>query len=193
VADVDDIYNSDEERERLAEIMEARYRSMLRAVHLAIRRVFGLRVDQFRLTDSAVNALLVDAAQRVVRIDETTRLAIAEQLRIGQELGLSTWEIANGKPEVGYRGIEGLYSETWKGRAETIARTELQHAQNQSALNRYAATGMVDHVEIVDGDDWDIGCAERNGRVVSLSERPQLLHPRCTLGFIPVLRDGIAT
>ena len=80
-----------------------------------------------------MNQLLVEAARQVVRIDETTRQAIAEQLRVGQALGLSTWEIANGNAEIGYHGIEGLYTETWKGRAETIARTELQHAQNEAA------------------------------------------------------------
>lgn len=189
--DITDVYDADDEQERLGDILEQRYQRMLTATHEAIRRLFGLTIDQFRLTDSAVNALLVEAAHQVVRIDETTRQAIAEQLRLGQELGLSTWEIANGRPDIEYRGIEGLYSETWKGRAETIARTELQHAQNEAALNRYAATGMVDMVEIVDGDDWDAECAARNGRVVPLSERPQLLHPRCTLGLIPVLRDGI--
>lgn len=190
MATLEDLYDSDEEQMRLASIMEVRYRRMLKAVHEAIRAAFGLEADRFRLTDSAVNLLLVNAAQRVVRIDETTRAAIAEQLRIGQELGLSNWEIANGVKKIGYRGIEGLYKETWQGRAETIARTEMQHAQNESALNRYAATGLVDRVEIVDGDE-DAACASRNGRVVPLSERPQLAHPNCSLSVIPILREGV--
>ena len=189
--DINDVYDSDEEQERLREILEARYQGMLRAVHEAVRRVFGLSREQYRLPDRVTNVLLMDAARRVVRIDENTRQQIAEQLRIGQELGLSTWEIAHGVPEIEYRGIEGLYSETWKGRAETIARTELQHAQVESALNRYAATGMVDMVQIVDGDDWDEPCRARNGRIVPISERPSLNHPNCTLALIPVMREGI--
>ena len=189
MTDIDDVYDGAEERARLGAILEERYLAMLRAVHAAMIAQFGMDAERFRLTDSAVNQILVEAAHQVVRIDETTRQLIAEQLRVGQELGLSTWEIAHGKPEVGYRGIEGLYSETWKGRADTIARTELQHAQNEAALNRYAATGMVDMVEIVDGD-YDAACAERNGKIVPISERPQLLHPNCTLGLIPVLREG---
>ena len=124
--------------------------------------------------------LLVEAAHQVVRIDETTRQAIAEQLRLGQDLGLSTWEIANGRADIGYRGIEGLYGETWKGRALTIARTELQHAQNEAALNRYAATGMVDHGRDRGRRRLDAACQARNGRIVSISERPRLLHPHCT-------------
>lgn len=188
--DIDDVYDGDAERERLSDILEQRYLQMLRAVHATMIELFGLDAERFRLTDSAVNQILVEAAHQVVRIDETTRQLIAEQLRVGQALGLSTWEIAHGRPDIGYRGIEGLYSETWKGRADTIARTELQHAQNEASINRYAATGMVDHVEIVDGD-YDAACAERNGRIVPISERPQLLHPNCTLALIPVLREGI--
>lgn len=190
MAEIDDVYNAEEEQRRLAAILEQRYVAMLNAVHAAMIRLFGLDPERYRVTDAAVNQILVDAAQRVVRIDETTRQAIAEQLRVGQALGFSTYEIAHGKPEVGYRGIDGLYDETWQGRADMIARTELQHAQNEATLNRYAATGMVDQVEIVDGD-YDAACAARNGRVVSISERPQLLHPNCTMSLVPVLREGI--
>jgi hypothetical protein len=191
VPDIDDVYDSDEERERLAVILERRYLAMLAAVHEAMIRVFGLDPNRYIISDSAVNAILVDAARRVVRIDETTRQAIAEQLRVGQALGLSTYQMAYGDAKIGYRGIDGLYSETWAGRAEMIARTELQHAQNEAALNRYAATGMVDYVRIIDGDEWDLPCANRNGTVVPISEHPQLNHPHCTLVVVPVVREGI--
>jgi len=189
--DVGDIYDTPEEQRRLAEILEQRYLAMLTAVHAALIRLFGLDPNRFVISDNAVNLLLVDAAQRVVRIDETTRQAIAEQLRVGQALGLSTYEIAHGNAKIGYHGIEGLYTETWQGRADTIARTELQHAQNEASLNRYAATGMVDTVTIIDGDEWDEGCAKRNGTTVPISAHPQLLHPNCTMILVPVLREGI--
>jgi len=189
--DVDDVYNSDQEQARLFAILEQRYLQMLSAVQAALIRLFPYWSDQFRVRDQDVNALLRDAAQRVVRIDETTRQNIAEQLRIGQSLGFSNYEIAYGRPDVGYHGIDGLYQETWKGRAETIARTELQHAQNESALNRYAASGLVDHVKIIDGDEWDLPCAQRNGRIVPITEHPELNHPNCTLVVVPVLREGV--
>ena len=189
--DIGDVYDTPEEQQRLAAILEQRYLAMLAAVHAALIRLFGLDPNRFVISDAAVNLLLVDAAQRVVRIDETTRQAIAEQLRVGQALGLSTYEIAHGNASLGYHGIEGLYTEIWKGRADTIARTELQHAQNEASLNRYAATGLVDHVRIIDGDEWDLPCAQRNGRVVPISEHPQLNHPNCTMVLVPVLREGI--
>ena len=191
ISSIDDVYDSDDERERLAEILEQRYLGMLHAMHATLLRLFGLEAENFRVPDSATNAMLVEAAHRVVRIDETTRQAISEQLRIGQAMGLSTYEVAYGRPDIGYRGIDGLYMETWKGRPELIARTELQHAQNEAALNRYAATGMVDEVKIVDGDDWDDPCRNRDGKVVPLSAHPRLNHPRCTMNVIPILREGV--
>jgi len=192
LTDIDDVYNSDQEQARLYAILEQRYLQMLTAVQAALIRLFpGISDEHFRVRDQDVNALLQTAAQRVVRIDETTRQNIAEQLRVGQALGLSTYEIAHGNASLGYHGIEGLYTEIWKGRADTIARTELQHAQNEASLNRYAATGLVDHVRIIDGDEWDLPCAQRNGRVVPISEHPQLNHPNCTMVLVPVLREGI--
>ena len=192
MAGVDDVFNSEQEQAWLFAILEQRYLQMLAAVQAALIRLFpGISDEHFRVRDQDVNALLRVAAQRVVRIDETTRQNIAEQLRVGQAAGFSTYEIAHGRPDVGYHGIEGLYQETWKGRAEMIARTELQHAQNEAALNRYASSGLVDRVKIIDGDEWDLPCAERNGRVVPITDHPELNHPNCTLVVVPVLREGV--
>lgn len=182
-------YDQDDEQERLAEVLEQRYVAMLRAMHAVVQAAYP-EVEAFRLDDSATNRILREAASRVVRIDETTRQAIIEQLRLGQALGLSNWEIANGVPDIGYRGIEGLYRETWAGRAETIARTELQHAQNRASVDRYRATGLIDRVQLVDGDE-DAVCAARNGKIVPLEQVPDLAHPRCTLGYVPMLREGV--
>jgi len=192
VSDVDDVYNSQDEQARLFAILEQRYLQMLAAVQAALVRLFpGIGDERFRVRDQDVNALLRDAAQRVVRIDETTRQNIAEQLRVGQALGFSNYEIAHGRPDVGYHGIDGLYAETWKNRAEMIARTEMQHAQNESALNRYSATGLVDMVKIIDGDEWDLPCARRNGTVVPITDHPELNHPNCTLVVVPIVREGV--
>src|SRR5262252_9010893 len=99
MAGVDDVYNSEQEQARLFAILEQRYLQMLAAVQAALIRLFpGISDEHFRVRDQDVNALLQTAAQRVVRIDETTRQNIAEQLRVGQALGLSTYDIATGVP-----------------------------------------------------------------------------------------------
>ena len=176
VAQIDDWYDEQAEQARLLQIFDARYVAMLRAVHALVGEVLGL--DDFRLDDAATRRVLREAAERVVRIDETTRAAIARRLQEGQAMGLSNWELANGSAKDEYAGIEGLFRETWNGRAETVARTELAHSQNIASLDRYAATGIVDEVRIIDGDQ-DQPCSSRNGKVVPLGTRPGLLHPNC--------------
>ena len=190
IPDIGDVYDGEDHATRLAGIFGKQYGRMLTAMHLIVAARYP-GVEGFRLDDAATRRMLQYAATRVVRIEEVTREAIAEQLATGQALGLSTWEIANGVPSLNYRGIDGLFEETWRNRPETVARTELQEAQRASAIDRYHATGIVDRVELDDGDDWDAVCRGRHGKVVPLEQAPELAHPRCTLVLLPVLREGI--
>lgn len=183
------LYDRDDEQQRLSEILEQRYRAMLRAMHELVAAAFP-DVENFRLTDSDVSRILLEAGRRIVGIDEVTRREIATMLRLGNELGLSSWEIANGNERLGYPGIEGLFKETWRGRPEMVARTEMQHAQIRSAVDRYQATGLVNQVELVDGED-DPECAARNGKIVPLEQVPGLAHPHCSLNVIPILREDV--
>jgi hypothetical protein len=182
---VDDIYDSSHEQEQLALILENVYERVLKAVHEMVASAYP-DVEAFRLDDPATRRMLLEAAERVVRIDTTTRNAIREMLMQGQARGYSTWELANGVPKDGFRGIEGLFKETWRNRGLTVARTEIANAQVQSARDRYLATGIVDRMQIVDGDD-DTPCASRNGRVVPVTTRVDLNHPNCTLALIPMV------
>ncbi len=190
-AEADDVFDADAEYEQLARILGAYYSAVLALVHELVKTSFvdapGFDPDQFVLEDSAVVRMLAQAGARIVRINETTRQAIAAQLQVGASRGYSTWQIAHGVPSEDYAGINGLFQETWAGRADTVARTELQEAQRLAALDRYNATGLVSGVRIIDGDDWDAVCARRNGTVVPLEQAPGLAHPNCTLVLVPVL------
>lgn len=188
MVDADEVYEAEEEQRLLALILFPRYERMLRAVHGLVQSAFPeLSPDEFRLDDAATRRLLALAAERVVLIDEATRRALRGVLQEGQARGYSDRQIADGVPEEGYGGVKGLYLETWRSRAQTIARTELSEAQVASSLDRYAATGLVSRVEIVEHRDTDAACAQRNGRVVPLGERPGLLHPNCRMALIPVV------
>ena len=187
---LEDIYDREAWQRRLAAILMPRYVRMLEAwQQLVASALPQLSWEEFRLDDEATRAMLAEAAERVVLIDAATRDAIREQLREGQQRGYSSYEIANGVPGEDYRGIGGLFEVTWKGRAETVSRTELAHAQNVASLNRYEATGLVDKVQLVENEDTDEPCASRNGKIVPLSSKPGLLHPNCRLGIIPVVED----
>jgi hypothetical protein len=189
--DLDALWPSDEERQRLERILGPYYRATLNAINAILARLLPPDANSMVVSDAAVVRILAEAATRVVRIDETTRAAVRAQLQLGQLRGYSTWQIAHGVPADGYRGIDGLFQETWAGRADTVARTELQHASVVASHDRFVASGVVDRVKIVDGDEWDQTCARRNGTVVPLEQAPSLAHPNCTLVLIPVLREDI--
>ncbi len=180
--DPDDLINADEER-RLAMILEALYAQVLKDMHVIVTDSLNLDPLTFRLPDSEARAWAAEhAAARVSMISETTRAALQQVIADGIEEGKSTYEIM--------RDIEALYLNTWPNRPEVIARTEVGTAQREAAVNRYAASGLVDRVLIRDGDD-DEPCAGRNGTTVPLERAPHLAHPQCTLILIPVLREGV--
>src|SRR5437764_2162485 len=164
---------------------------MLAAVNALIASNFDLDPAAFRVDDATTRRILQAAATRVVRIDETTRQTIAATLQEGQARGYSNWQLAHGVPDDNYQGIDGLFRERWKNRALTVARTELQQAQRDSAVQRYLATGLVDRVRIIDGCQWDSACCERDGKIVPIEQAPTLNHPNCTLLLVPVMRQGV--
>jgi hypothetical protein len=184
--DLDELYDEVAEQEALAILLEPRYTGMLAAVHELVAATFPA-MENFRLDDEATRRMLEHAAKQVVRIDETTREELRALLKIGQERGYSAWEIANGVPKDDFPGIEGLFKETWKGRAATVARNELLEAQHTATMDRYRVTGLVDRIRIRDGRD-DGPCADRDGTVVSMASNPARLHVNCTLVVIPILR-----
>jgi hypothetical protein len=187
---LEDVYDRLDEQRRLARILMPRFLRLLQAWHEMVASVFGLSVEEFRLDDPATRKQLAHAAERVVLIDQGTRAALREVLREGQKRGYSTFEIAHGVPADGYGGIDGLYLNTWRGRSETIARTEVAEAQVAASLDRYAATGMVTRVQLVESEDTDEPCASRNGTVVPLASKPGLLHPNCRLSMVPVVDEA---
>lgn len=191
MASLEEIYNQEEEQGRLASVLFPRYERMLAVVHRLVESAFPeLDAASFRLDDAATTRLLAVAAEQVVRIDETTRDALRAVLQEGQRRGYSDTQIADGVPAEGYGGVEGLYLNTWRSRAQTITRTELSTAQLAASLDRYQATGLVARVELVEHTDTDDACARRNGRVVPLASRPRLNHPNCRLSVIPVVEDA---
>ena len=185
MADLDALYDPAHEQALLLGIVDRLYRNVLGAVHALVAAVFPNRRLPPRVEDAAVRRLLLEAAERVVGIDATTTQALRVQLAEGQRRGYTPWQIAHGVPAEGYRGIDGLYRETWRGRAETIARTEVAWAQTAAALDRFGAAG-VRRVRVIEAADTDAACAARAGTVVPLADRPMPAHPNCRMTLAPV-------
>lgn len=176
----------EEDELRLLAALEPMWRRVLLELHFLTQDTLPVNPLDFRLRDESTEALLNEAARRVVGITETTRQAIARKLTDGQRDGLTTQEIAD--------SIESLFTVTWKNRAEMVASTEIGEAQRLAAIDRYTASGVVDRVKISDatrGTQHTETCLARAGKTVPLDEAPPLDHPRCSLVLIPVLREGV--
>lgn len=161
--------------------MIKRYGGMLRAVHGLMTR--ALNRGTWPLDDVSIRHFLLEARARAVVVDVTTQFAISAMIADGVRRGLSKFEIANGTADGSYRGIEGLFKETWKNRGLTVARTELGHAQLRASVDRFSAVGIK---EVIAHDgDFDPNCNARNGRRYPINNSPDLLHPNCTVTVSP--------
>jgi HK97 family phage portal protein len=140
----------------------------------------------FSLSDPAVVAAQRSAGQRITDIAETTRSTVQDLLVYGAEQGWTLGQLVAGTDE--HPGLRDLVEQSYKGRARTIARTELGEAQQAAAVARFAAA-KVTQVYIADNgqDDPDEACAQLNGTVQTLAwaKENALAHPNCTRCFSP--------
>ena len=144
----------------------------------------------FDLEDPLVGQLLRLAAQNVKEINDTTMNEIRDALKYGNANGWSVDQLVRG--DENQSGLRDIVDETYKGRARTIARTELGDAQNSATVSRYKEAG-VKLVEILDGGntDDDEECQIANGQIwtVDYFNANRLEHPNCTRAAAPVFDD----
>ncbi len=143
---------------------------------------------EFNLSDPAVALALRSSGTRIGGIAETTRDAVRALLSDAAEQGLSVAQVVAGGD--GRPALRDLVAQTYRGRASTIARTELGTAQQQAAVARYKAAGVT-RVQVLDNgmDDSDPRCTELNGTIQTLewAEANPLQHPNCVRAFAPVV------
>lgn len=142
------------------------------------------------LDDPAVQEAREALAELVVRINETTRKAIREQVEEGMRRGMSIPQIANGDADQQYKGIQGVFNEASAARAETIARTETAMFFGAANAASYEQAHVAE-VAIFDGNG-DPECAEADGSVWPLQKYKENLieHPNCVRVGAPVVPGG---
>jgi len=152
----------------------------------------------FDLTDPAVTKALALAGPHVKSINETTLKALQAALQYASERGWSIDHMVEGDATTDppRPGLRDLIEQTYRGRVESIARTELGYAQQTAATARYAAAG-VDRVLVMDNGFND--SAEQcvvlgnggKGTVMSLAWASShvLGHPRCVRAFAAFFPD----
>lgn len=124
--------------------------------------------------------------EKIVRINETTRTAIAAQVEEGMRRGYSIPQLANGVPAEDYRGIAGVFQEATAHRAETIARSESAMIYNGAATAAYRHADLTE-VGVLDGNG-DGACEAANGQrwPIDRAEQEPIEHPNCVRAFVPV-------
>ena len=137
-----------------------------------------------------VQHALNDALRRLTgpeSVNGATRRKLKAVMQRGLENGYTLRQIADGVPDDQFPGLRSLVRETYKGRATTIARTEIRTAQNQASAIRYEASG-IQYVEILDGDDDDeCGAAHGSRWTVKHYRDNPIAHPNCTRTATPVV------
>lgn len=139
-----------------------------------------------------LTALMAQAGTRIRGINDETLRAVQRILSIAAQRAYTPYQIANGVEADGYRGIRAVVEETYKGRADTIARTELGTSAQRAAHDRYAR-GNVTEVRILDGSEcgWlyhdDPDLAHRSVRTLAEAREHPLAHPNCLRVSVPIV------
>ena len=176
------------EDEALREALEAWWHNVSEVAFADIGAVLGAD-----LTWSVSNPYLQDLfnmlGYRVRDINETTRKAVETIVRESLIDGTTIPDLAD--------ALSDVVEEVYRGRAESIARTESQLGYNSASQRAYQASGHVSRVRMHDGVDCEsdagsdgLTCPQRNGLVVNVTDMGRHIeaeHPRGTLAFSPIL------
>lgn len=180
---------NNDDRKKLETLIKRFYVEILQLSWQQWNVVLGVE-KAFDLEDPLVTKLLQMAASHVKDIQDTTMQEIRDALKYGNDNGWSIDQLVRG--DENQTGLRALIDETYKGRASTIARTELGEAQNMATASRYKEAG-VKLVEILDNGstDDDEECQVANGQIWTLNyfNDHTLEHPNCTRAAAPVFDD----
>lgn len=188
---VDDLLTADDIDELV--MIERRFTVELLSASWDVWNLALGTVIDFDLTDDLVTSALSGSGSRIRGIHETTRQAVEDILKQGNDLGLSIDQLARGVPDEGVPGIRDTVKETYRNRAKTIARTELGEAQNKATATRYEDVGVSKVFILDNGDeDDDDPCKIANGQIWTLAvfKDNTLQHPNCTRAGAPELGDA---
>jgi hypothetical protein len=167
--DPDDI-DWEVEEEDLTSLFTRWYARVGTATYELVGEHIGAEVS-WDLNQRGVQRVLGSIGERVTGITDTSRDSLARMVDDAISRGLSIDQLVKG---------------------ETIAATETATAYSLSSVNAYRDSGLIDEVEVLDGEDC--GWTEHDdpeladGKIVSLDEAEEypVAHPNCQRAFAPV-------
>jgi hypothetical protein len=179
----------DDETRRLLEVLTRNHQLAAAAAITAANDALGTSIA-FDLANPHLRRVIDQLAARVVGISAQTRADVAGVVSDALTEGVDLPELS--------RRLTGLFEESYRNRAMTVARTESQVAFNSASTVGYRESGLVDRVELHDNpehtDDYGasdgLSCAERNGLIVPIDQASTHIeaeHPNGSLSLAPVL------
>lgn len=157
----------DGEDDRLKKHVAGLYDNTLGNEYAALAGLFGIdAADKFQQGSWKRAAMQKHLLDQVVGINETTRVKLEAVVQEGVSLGLGPTDIARGRADLGFAGIEGTFDAFSRSRAQLVARTEsmyMQEAGNGAAMADMGVTscdviGCEDN-EVMPGEQY--GCNSR--------------------------------
>jgi hypothetical protein len=151
-----------------------------------IRRMVdrGKKIDQKKarvdaeLDEDRYDSFLNEQTGRLIKFTDKT---FKDQMR---DFLINEIQEGNGPKEIG-DNITAHFESIPSTRADRIARSETRDAVNAATLLSGEAAG-IRYVRATDGEDFDVDCKDRNGRLFTVREAWKELrkeHPNGTLGF----------
>jgi hypothetical protein len=184
----------DDETARLVALLERHLRAIIRAADAHAAELLHAEPqpdDYYRL-----RAIVQQVAQRARMMTEETRRAVRDTIAEGMARGYHPSRIARGVPDEGFRGLRSVVEETYRNRANAIARTETALVWQATAHDRYGQAG-IRLVRIHDG----AGCGwtshrdpdKANGSIRTLADAMAhpISHPHCRRASAPVIERSL--
>ncbi len=176
--------------------------------HRMTKKTWGLLRDKSRLSAVQFNEKLGSVQHVIQRAASSTDEIIGyTQRRINQNVALAIernytiQQLANGVADDSFKGIRSIVKDTYKGRAHTIARTEMGKAQNgatiayakeagEEYLQAYDPDGDASDNYIAPGDPYGRTCAQRHLQMYHVDEAYDIVdHVNGSLSWSPAPED----
>lgn len=149
-------------------------------------KILGFSPDEDLIDFDEIANDLVNRKNGIKSIVGNLKKDVSKVVADGVRKGYTADQILHGVDE-DYPGLRGMIVAWRGGQAETIALTEATEYYNEGIISTAEAAGL-DHVLVLDGEDWDEPCQRANGEVWSLvrARENRTEHPRCRRAFFPV-------
>lgn len=179
------------ETERLRVVLDRLWNLAGNTAFAGIKTDYGVDAGiAWDVANPHVAAIVDSLGLRVRAITESTRRDIAAKIASGLSSGFSVAELRD--------SLAGLFTETYRGRSETIARTESMLAYGHASTLGFRESGVVDRIQCFDnhthtesyGASDGLTCAQRDGFISPLDASEKHLvaeHPNGSLVVTPIL------